>query len=216
LQSDLIGAAALGIRNLLILTGDHPQAGDQPEAKPVFDLDSPQLIETAVAIRDRGELPSGRKVGGHADFFIGVADTPLDPPLHWAPVSLLHKIAAGAQFVQTQFCMDRNVACRYIKRLVEEGITERVLVLIGVAPLVSARAALWIRQHLPGSIISDVLIERLAQASDPRIEGRKICLELLHELAEIPGLAGVHLMGSRDSGIMADVIAAARSSTTRL
>jgi methylenetetrahydrofolate reductase (NADH) len=94
LQSDLLGAAALGIRNLLILTGDDPRAGDQPEAKPVFDLDSRKLIETAVGIRDHNELPSGRKVAGNTDFFIGVAETTLDPPAHWTPASLQSKIAA--------------------------------------------------------------------------------------------------------------------------
>ena len=98
LQSDLIGAAALGIRNLLVLRGDDPSAGDQPDAKPVFDLDSGALIETAVAIRDRGELPSGRKVTGKADFFIGAADMPIDPPAGWVPKSLKGKIAAGAEF----------------------------------------------------------------------------------------------------------------------
>src|SRR5215813_11558372 len=110
LQSDLIGAAALGVRNLLILTGDDPRAGDQPDAKPVFDLDSRTLIATAAAMRDRNELPSGRKITGDADFFIGVADSPLDPPADWRPVSLQNKFAAGAQFAQTQFCMDAGIA----------------------------------------------------------------------------------------------------------
>src|SRR5437588_10712308 len=180
LQSDLLGAAALGIRNLLILTGDDPSAGDQPEAKPVFDLDSRKLIETAVGIRDRHELPSGRRVAGDADFFIGVADTPLDPAPSWTPVSLRNKIAAGAQFAQTQFCMDGAITRRYMNRLAGEGITESVFVLIGIAPLPSARTALWMREHLPGSIIPDAVIDRLARAGDPKAEGKRICIELLH------------------------------------
>ena len=149
LQSDLLGAAALEIRNLLILTGDDPSAGDQPEAKPVFDLDSRKLIEIAVGIRDRHELPSGQRVAGGADFFIGVADTPLDPAPSWTPVSLRNKIAAGAQFAQTQFCMDGAITRRYMNRLAEDGITELLFVLIGIAPLPSARTALWMREHLP-------------------------------------------------------------------
>ena len=207
LQSDLLGAAALGIRNLLILTGDDPSAGDQPDAKPVFDLDSRKLIETAAAIRDRHELPTGRKIAGRADYFIGVADSPLDPPAGWAPVSLQNKIAAGAQFAQTQFCMDAAIARRYVKRLAEEGITERFFVLIGIAPLPSARTALWMREHLPGTIIPDTVIDRLAQAGDPKAEGKRICIELLHELREIPAISGAHIMAPRNQGAIAEVIA---------
>jgi len=211
LQSDLLGAAALGIRNLLILTGDDPSAGDQPETKAVFDLDSRKLIETAAAIRDRHELPSGRKVAGHTDFFIGVADTPLDPPASWAPVSLQNKIAAGAQFAQTQFCMDAAIVGRYMYRLAEEGIAERFSVLIGIAPLPSARTALWMREHLPGTIIPDRLIDRLARASDPKAEGKRICIDLLNELEDIPGVSGAHIMAPRNHNAIAEVLAEARS-----
>ena len=207
LQSDLLGAAALGIRNLLILTGDDPSAGDQPDAKPVFDLDSRKLIETAVAIRDHNELPSGRKVAGRAEFFIGVADTPLDPPAEWAPMSLQSKIAVGAQFAQTQFCMDAAIARRYVKRLAEEEITGCFFVLIGIAPPPSARTALWMREHLPGTIIPDAAIDRLARAGDPKAEGKRICIELLHELKEIPELSGAHIMAPRNHSAIAEVIA---------
>jgi methylenetetrahydrofolate reductase (NADPH) len=210
LQSDLLGAAALGVRNLLLLTGDDPRAGDQPDAKPVFDLDSRALIKTAVGIRDKNELPSGRKVAGRADFFIGVADTPLDPPADWAPVSLRNKIAAGAQFAQTQFCMDPGIARRYVRRLAEEGITERFFILIGIAPLASARSALWIREHLPGSIIPDPLIDRLARAGDPVEEGKRICVDLLHELSEIAGVSGAHIMAPRNQGAIAEIISESR------
>src|SRR5215218_2301421 len=120
LQSDLLGAAALGLRNLLVLRGDDPSAGDQPDAKPVFDLDSGALIATAVGIRDRGELPSGRKVTGKANFFVGAADMPIDPPKDWQPKSLKGKITAGAQFAQTQFCMDIEVVKRYVARLAKD------------------------------------------------------------------------------------------------
>jgi len=211
LQSDLLGAAALGVRNLLILTGDDPSAGDQPETKAVFDLDSRKLIETAVKIRDRQELPNGRKVAGHADFFIGVADTPLDPPADWAPMSLQNKISAGAQFAQTQFCMDTAIVRRYIGRLAEVGITERFFVLIGIAPLPSVRTALWMREHLPGSIIPDRLIDRLALAADPKAEGKRICIELLQELAQIPAVSGAHVMAPRNHNAIAQVIAEFRA-----
>ncbi len=121
LQSDLLGAAASGVRNLLMLRGDDPSAGDQPDAKPVFDLDPRQLLDTARRLRDAGELPSGRKISGHADFFLGAADNPIDPKPDWQPNGLQAKIDAGAQFIQTQFCMDAGVVRRYLARLSETG-----------------------------------------------------------------------------------------------
>ncbi|MEN3377218.1 MAG: hypothetical protein V7604_2573, partial [Hyphomicrobiales bacterium] len=166
LQSDLLGAATLGIRNLLMLRGDDPSAGDQPETKPVFDLDSRALIETAVAIRDRGELPSHRKVTGKAGFFIGAADMPIDPPAGWAPKGLKDKIAAGAQFAQTQFCMDIGVVKRYVARLAQHKLTGKIGILIGVVPLRSGRSARWIKEHLYGAIIPDEMVDRLECAGD--------------------------------------------------
>src|SRR6187431_2373222 len=171
LQSDLLGAAALGIRNLLVLRGDDPSAGDQPDAKPVFDLDSGALIATAVGIRERGELPSGRKVTGKADFFIGAADMPLDPPKDWQPKSLKAKIAAGAQFAQTQFCMDIDIVKRYVARLQQDRLPGKIALLIGVVPLRSAKSARWIKEQLFGAIIPDAIVERLDYAGDPAAEG---------------------------------------------
>src|SRR6202046_1823971 len=121
LQSQLLGAAALGIANLLLLKGDDPTKGDQPEAKAVLDLDSAGLAATAVEIRDHRRLPHGRAVGGAADFFIGVADAPIDPPPGWKPASLIKKVEAGAQFAQTQFCMDVDIVRRYVARLADPG-----------------------------------------------------------------------------------------------
>jgi methylenetetrahydrofolate reductase (NADPH) len=204
LQSMLVGAAALGIRNLLALKGDDPKAGDQPDAKPVFDLDSNRLLATARAIRDQGRLPHGRAVGGRAQFFLGAADAPIDPPPGWRPDALLAKIASGAQFVQTQFCMDVGVVRRYLARLSEFDVAQQLYFLIGLAPLASARSARWIRKHLFGSIIPDALIERLENAADQRLEGHRICLELMHELRGVPGVAGVHLMAPlNEAGVRA-------------
>jgi methylenetetrahydrofolate reductase (NADPH) len=207
LQSRLLGAAAQGVSNLLALRGDDPSAGDQPEAKPVFDLDASALLRTAARMRDRGELPHGRHIKGRIDFFLGAADMPIDPPPDWQPTSLLRKLEAGAQFVQTQFCMDAGVLRRYMARLAEHGITERLYLLIGIAPLASARSACWIRDRLFGSIIPEPLIARLESARDPRLEGRRICLELMHEYREIPGVAGVHLMAPLNESAVPEVIA---------
>jgi methylenetetrahydrofolate reductase (NADPH) len=204
LQSMLVGAAALGVRNLLALKGDDPKAGDQPDARPVFDLDSNGLLATARAIRDQGQLPHGRVVGGKAKFFLGAADAPFDPPPGWRPDSLLGKIASGAQFVQTQFCMDVGVVRRYLARLSQHDIPRQLHILIGLAPLASARSARWIRKHLFGSIIPDALIARLEGAADQRLEGHRICLELMQELRAVSGVAGVHLMAPlNEAGIPA-------------
>jgi methylenetetrahydrofolate reductase (NADH) len=216
LQSDLISAAASGIRNLLMLRGDDPSVGDQPDAAPVFDLDTRQLLETARRLRDAGELLSGRKVSGRADFFLGAADNPIDPPPGWRPEGLEAKVAAGAQFIQTQFCMDTAVVRRYMARLSEHGITGKLSVLIGIVPLRSAKSARWIKEKLFGAIIPDAIIERMEGASDPAAEGRRICLDMVAELANIPHVAGCHIMAPGNDSVVPGIIAAARDSVSRL
>jgi methylenetetrahydrofolate reductase (NADPH) len=211
LQSQLLGAAALGITNVLVLKGDDPSKGDQPDAKPVFDLDAAGLAATAVSIRDRNQLPNGRQVGGSAHFFVGVADAPLDPPEGWAPTGLIKKIEAGAEFAQTQFCMDADILRRYVRRLGESGLGKRLHLLIGVAPLVSAKSARWIKSNLFGSIIPDWIIERLDKAGDPLAEGRAICVDLLREYAEIPGVSGAHIMAPLNEHAIPKVLETLRS-----
>jgi methylenetetrahydrofolate reductase (NADPH) len=210
LQSDLMGAAALGIHNLLILTGDKPTAGDQPEATAVFDLDSKQLSMTAKKIGE-GELPTGTKVLNPVPFFIGAADAPIDPKPDWQPASLQGKVAAGATFAQTQFCMDAGVVRRYLARLTEAGILPGLQMLIGVNPLRSAKSANWMRNNLFGTIIPDAMVERMEKAADPAAEGRKICVEFIEELATIPGVAGVHIMAPGNDAAVPDVINEARA-----
>src|SRR5262245_31145298 len=210
LQSDLLAAAALGIENLLLLRGDNPSAGDQPDAKPVFDLDTLTLGAVARDIRDRQKLMSGQTVSGKANFFIGAADAPIDPPAGWRPDRLKAKIDAGAQFAQTQFCMDAGVARRYAQRLAENGLGGFHL-LIGLVPLRSARSARWIRENLPGSIVPDAIVARMEGASDPVGEGRKVCDELVEQLSETPDIAGVHIMApGNDAGLAEAVANAAR------
>lgn len=215
LQSDLIAAAASGIRNMLILRGDDPSAGDQPDAKPVFDLDARQLLETARNLRDKGELPSGRKVTGRAEFLLGGADSPIDPPAGWEPKGLAAKIAAGAQFVQTQFCMDTDVVRRYLARLAEHNIKD-LSIIVGVAPLRSAKSAMWMKEKLFGTIIPDSIVARMEAAADPLAEGRAICVETISALADIPGVAGVHIMAPNNDAAVPDVIREARKSVKRL
>jgi methylenetetrahydrofolate reductase (NADPH) len=196
LQSDLLAAAALGIENLLLLRGDDPSAGDQPDAKPVFDIDTMALTEVARRIRDRQELMSGQKVSGKAKFLIGAADAPIDPPAGWKPTRLKAKIDAGTQFAQTQFCMDANVVRRYAQCLADNGLKGFIL-LIGLAPIRSARSARWIRDKRPGSIVPDAVIEPLEKSPEPVREGRKICLELVEELSDARSGRRAHGSGQR-------------------
>ena len=130
--------------------------------------------------------------------FLGAAETPIDPPAGWRPDGLIAKADAGADFVQTQFCMDTGVVRRYAARLLELGVAQRVPILIGVAPIPSARSARWMREKLFGTLIPDAIVERLERATDPKREGRAICVELIRELAAIPGIAGAHVMAPRD------------------
>ena len=211
LQSQLLGAAALGINNLLVLKGDDPTKGDQPEAKAVFDLDSAGLAATAVAMRDHGRLPHGRAVGGAADFFVGVADAPIDPPPGWTPASLIKKVESGAQFAQTQFCMDADILRRYVARLAESGLGGKVHLLVGVAPLASAKSARWIKSHLAGSIIPDRIVDRLDRARDPAAEGRAICIDFVKQLREIEGVGGAHIMAPLNEAAAVEVIEALRA-----
>lgn len=206
LQSQLVGAAALGLENILALSGDDPSAGDQPDATPVFDLDSAGIVATAVSIRDKHQLPHGRAVGGKADLFIGVADAPIDPTDDWQPVNLKRKIEAGAQFAQTQFCMDTEILRRYMARLNQAGIRRPFHILVGVAPLASARSARWIREKLRGSIIPDWIVERLERAHDGRAEGEAICIEIVKEMREIEGVSGVHIMAPLNEAAIPRVI----------
>jgi methylenetetrahydrofolate reductase (NADPH) len=212
LQGELMGAAALGIRNLLLLRGDDPTAGDQKDAKPVFDLDSRGLMETARAIRDAGALPHGQKVAGTPHFFLGAADVPIDPAPGWMPTTLAGKVESGAQFAQTQFCMDIGVVHRYAARLAEAGLADKLFLLIGVTPLRSAKSALWMKQKLFGTIIPDALLARLEAARDPAAEGRQACLELIAALAETPGVAGVHDMAPGNELAVPATLGAARLS----
>ena len=194
LQAELLGAAALGIRNILALRGDDPTLGDQPDTKPVFDLDTIALLATAQRMRAEHRLPSGTEIKGAVRFVLGAAELPVDPPAGWRPNGLTSKMEAGAEFIQTQFCMDPDAVRRYTARLLELGVAQKLPILIGVAPIPSARSARWMKEKLFGAMIPERIVERLERAADPKAEGRRICVELLQQLAETPGVAGAHVM----------------------
>ncbi len=194
LAGDLLGASAVGVRNILVLHGDDPRNGDMPDATPVYDLDSRGIMSMARQMRDESSLPSGREIVTRPDFFIGCADAPFDPPGDWEPTGLAGKIEAGAQFAQTQFCFDLEIARRYFARLVDFGVTERLDFIVGVGPLLSLRQARFMDEKLFGVSVPDAIMARMEGADDEKAEGQAICAELIAGLGEIEGVAGVHIM----------------------
>ena len=201
LISDLLGISALEIKNMLILTGDDPTSGDQPTAKPVFDLKSHELIKIASQMVREGKIPSQntktpntKSISKKTNFFIGAADVPTDKyKTKWSD-SLKIKQQSGANFIQTQLCYDMKIIRSYAKLLIEEGFTCNMFFLIGNGPLGSVKSATWMRDNLWGVKIPDDILKRLDQANDPREEGIKICTEQMEEMSEIDGISGVHLM----------------------
>ncbi|WP_168709040.1 methylenetetrahydrofolate reductase [Onishia niordana] len=206
IQGDVLGGAALGIRNMLCLTGDGVQVGDHPEAKPVFDLDSMSLLETVARLRDKHVYTSGRKLSDPPRVFLGAAANPFVPPHDFRPYRLAKKIAAGAQFIQTQYCFDLPRFQTFMARSRDLGLLEKCFILPGVGPLASARTAEWMRRHIPGVHIPDAIIKRLEGAKDQKAEGRNICIELIQQLREIEGVSGVHVMAHRQESYVAGII----------
>lgn len=206
IQGNVLGAAAMGVNNILCLTGDGVQAGDQPGAKPVFDLDCMSLLETITSMREEQKFLSGRKITTPPAVFIGGAINPFAPPYDFRPHRLAKKIAAGAQFVQSQYCFDLDILNAYMQRVCDMGLHEKCYILVGVGPLASARTARWIRSNVPGIHIPDTIIERLEGARDQKLEGRKICIEMMQAVRETEGVAGVHVMAYRQESLVAEIV----------
>jgi 5,10-methylenetetrahydrofolate reductase len=211
IQGDLLGAAAMGVANVLCLTGDGVQCGDQPEAKPVFDLDSISLLNTVRTMRDEGRFLSGRKLSSPPQVFLGAAVNPFVPPLDYRSIHFAKKVAAGAEFVQTQYCYDVPLLRRFMDRAREQGLHEKCFILVGVGPLASAKTARWMRSSVPGVHIPDAVVERIERAGPPKeqkAEGKRLCVELIQEIREIPGVHGVHVMAYRQEEFVSDIIQA--------
>lgn len=206
IQGDVLGAAAMGVQNILCLTGDGVQAGDQPQAKPVFDLDSSSLLETIRCMRDKRMFLSGRKITVPPQVFLGAAANPFAPPYDYRPLHLAKKIAAGAQFIQTQYCYDMPLLERFMAKVREQRLHEKCYILVGVGPLATARGARWMRANVPGIHIPDPVIARIEGAKDQKLEGKKICIELIQQIREIEGVAGVHVMAYRQEELVSDII----------
>lgn len=206
IQGDVLGAAAMGVANILCLTGDGVQAGDQPGAKPVFDLDCMSLLETIRTMRDEGKFLSGRKLTSRPEVFLGAAINPFAPPFDFRPHRLAKKVAAGAQFVQSQYCYDVPMFREYMKRVRDLGLIESCFILCGVGPLASARTAKWMRANVPGVHIPDAIIARLEGAADQKKEGKQICIDIINEVKEIEGVSGIHVMAYRQEEFVAEIV----------
>lgn len=208
IQGDLLGAAAMGVRNVLCLTGDGVQAGDQPQAKPVFDLESTTLLRTARILCEKGQFLSGRKLETPPRFFLGAASNPFVPPYDYRPIRLMKKVRAGADFIQTQYCFDLPRLEAFMQAVREMGLHKRVFILVGVGPLRSAKAAEWMRTHVPGVVIPDEVIRRLSgvATSKQREEGKRICVEIIQQVHQIEGVSGVHVMAYRQEELVAEII----------
>jgi 5,10-methylenetetrahydrofolate reductase len=206
IQGDVLGAAAMGVGNMLCLTGDGVQAGDQPGAKPVFDFDCMSLLETIRIMRDEHRFLSGRKITTPPAVFLGAAVNPFAPPYDFRPQRLAKKIAAGAQFVQSQYCYDVPKLRQYMDRVRDLGLHEQCFILVGVGPLASAKAARWIRSNVPGVHIPDSVIARLEGAEDPKKEGKQLCIDIIREVQDIEGVAGVHVMAYRQEELVAEIV----------
>ena len=210
LQGDVLGAAALGVRNVLCLTGDDVSQGDHPEAKPVFDLDAVNLLHMLRGMREQGRFASGRPLERAPRLFLGATANPFVPPFAERVANLERKVDAGAQFVQTQFCFDLGLLERFMAAVRERGLHERAFILVGVGMLASERALRWMAEHVPGVHVPDAVTRRIGAAADPVAEGVRWCVETIAALRGIEGVAGVHLMGHRNEATLARVIVEAR------
>jgi methylenetetrahydrofolate reductase (NADH) len=198
LQSDLLGAASAGVENFLFMSGDHPRFGDHPGAKPVFDLDGTQLTWTARTMRDEGRLLSGMELKPPPGrIFLGAVENPFAPPLEFRAERAGKKIAAGAQFMQTQYVFDVDVFAGWVARLGDLGLLDRCHILAGVGVIRSARMLEFLSSgNVPGVVIPEPVRKRLAAvpAEQTGNEGARLAAEIIARLRELPGVAGVHLL----------------------
>ena len=195
MQSDILGAAALGVKNLLCLSGDHQKFGNHPQAANVFDIDSVQLIAMVKRMRDDKQFISGDPIKEHEPrLFIGCVENPFADPFEFRVARLAKKINAGADFIQTQCVFDLDKFGRWMELVVKEGLHKKIYILAGLTPVRSHRALKYMKSEVAGMSIPDELITRMESAEDAKEEGIKICLEMIEKIKDIEGVSGIHLM----------------------
>ena len=194
IQGDILGAVALGIRNVLCLSGDHQKFGNHPTAKGVYDIDSIQLIQTLKHMRDEKKFLSGDDISGEVPLFLGAAANPFADPFEFRVTRLAKKIKAGADFIQTQAIFDVPKFIRWMDMVGDRGLDQKVHILAGVIPVKSVGMARYMRNNVSGLSVPKELVDRMADAKDAKEEGVKICLEIIEQIKEIKGIHGVHIM----------------------
>jgi methylenetetrahydrofolate reductase (NADPH) len=206
MQSDILGAVALGIRNLLCLSGDHQKFGNHPTAKNVHDIDSIQLTQMVKTMRDEGLFMSGDKVSGDVPLFIGCAANPFADPFEFRVLRLAKKIRAGADFIQTQAVFDLPRFTAWMDMVCDQGLHEKAYILAGIIPMKSAGMARYMKKYVAGLMIPDELVKRMEHASDAKEEGVSIACELIEQLRDIPGVRGVHIMAVAWEEIVPEIV----------
>ncbi len=211
LQMDVLGIAALGINNMLCLTGDHQKFGDHPAAKGVYDVDSIQLIKIVKDMRDERKLQCGEEMAVAPRLFIGAAENPFADPFEFRVLRLAKKVAAGADFIQTQIVYNVDKFAEWMKGVRERGLHQRVKILAGVAPIKSMGAARYMKTRIPGMDVPDGVIERLHGVTKEQVagEGIKLCVDIINQVREIEGVAGIHLMAIEWEEIVPEIVEAA-------
>jgi len=210
IQSDVLGAVALGVQNILCLTGDHQRLGDHPTAKGVYDLDSIQLIQTLKKMRDEKKLLSGSDIRGDVPIFIGAASNPYADPFEYRVIRLAKKVKAGADFIQTQAVFDVDRFKKFMEMVRDMGLDEKVHILAGVIPTKSAGMARYMRDYVAGVVVPDEIVRRMEDAKDAKEEGVRICLEIIEQLIEIPGIHGIHIMAVGWEDIVPEIVERAK------
>ena len=194
IQADVLGAAAFGIGNILALSGDHQRFGNHPTAKNVYDLDSLHLVQMLAKMRDEKQFQSGDTFRGDVPVFVGAAANPYGDPFEFRVIRLAKKIKAGADFVQTQGVFAVDKFARYMTMVRDMGLDEQTHILAGVIPMKSVGMARYMRDYVAGLDVPDQLVTRMEDAKDAKEEGVKICLEIIEQLVEMPGVHGIHIM----------------------
>ena len=209
IQSDVLGAVALGIGNILCLSGDHQRFGNHPQAKGVFDIDSIQLIQTLKRMRDEKKFINGEDIAGEVPLFIGAAANPFADPFEYRAARLAKKVKAGADFIQTQAVFDIPRFKRWMDMVNELGLSQQVAILAGIIPMKSVGMARYMKTSVPGIIVPDEVMKRMEQAKNVKEEGVKITLEVVEQVKQIPGVRGIHIMAVGWEDIVPEIVAKA-------